>query len=228
MGSLKKYVKSHTTLALRRAIRELTTEVSICFRHWDGVRKAPQLVRTLPLKLNLGCGPNYKQGWVNIDLFASSVDLQIDLRRRWPFPDSSAMHIYSEHALEHFEFAEEVPHFISESLRVLQRAGTFDVGVPDTEWAVRAYGDRNHDYWRHTARWHPDDCKTQMDHINFHFRQGKRHKYAWDEETLKGLLQRSGFEFVTRRPFDATLDTESRRVGTLYMRAIKPSTSNLA
>jgi hypothetical protein len=27
---------------------------------------------------------------------------------------------------------------------------------------------------------------------------------------------------ITRRPFDPNLDTESRRKGTLYMRALKP------
>jgi predicted SAM-dependent methyltransferase len=227
MGLLKKYVKSRTTLALRRAIRELATETLIYFRHWYWVRKVPRFVRTLPLKLNLGCGPNYKPGWVNIDLFASGADLRLDLRKRWPFPNGSATHIYSEHALEHFEFAEEVPHFMSESLRVLQDAGVFDVGVPDTEWAIRAYGNPDHDYWRHAPIWHPLDCETQIDHINYHFRQGEQHKYAWDEQTLKGVLQRSGFEFVTRRPFDATLDTEFRRIGTLYMRAIKPSTGTV-
>ena len=112
---------------------------------------------------------------------------------------------------------------MSESLRLLQDVGVFDVGVPDTEWAILAHGNPDHDYWRHAPTWHPQDCQTQMDHINYNFRQGQQHKYAWDEQTLKAVLQRAGFEFVTRRPFDATLDTESRRIGTPYLRAIKPS-----
>jgi len=179
-------------------------------------------MRQRPLRLNLGCGPNCRSGWLNIDLFDSAADLQLDLRKRWPFADGSVAHVYSEHAFEHFEFLEEVPHFLAESLRVLQNGGIFEVGVPDTEWPLRGYGNPNHDYWPLAPSWHPESCETQLDHINYHFRQGEQHKYAWDEETLRRSLQRAGFVDITRRPFNASLDTESRRIGTLYMRAIKP------
>jgi predicted SAM-dependent methyltransferase len=219
---VKDYVKSHTTYALRRAIREIGTEGRMCYRHWSAVRKAPRFLQSLPLKLNLGCGPNSRPGWLNIDLFHSGADLQLDLRKRWPFPDGSTAYIYSEHVFEHFEFSEEVPHFLSESLRVLQNGGVFDVGVPDTEWPIRAYGNPDHDYWPFAPTWHPESCETQLDHINYHFRQGEQHKYAWDEETLTRSLQRSGFVCIARRPFDASLDSESRRIGTLYLRATKP------
>jgi predicted SAM-dependent methyltransferase len=174
------------------------------------------------MKLNLGCGPNAKSGWINVDLFDSNADLQLDLREQWPFPDSSIACIYSEHVFEHFEFYREVPHILSESMRVLQSGGVFDVGVPDTEWPLRGYGDPDHDYWALAPSWHPDSCETQLDHINYHFRGIDHHKYAWDEETLARSLNRAGFGCVSRRSFDTTLDSESRRTGTLYMRGIKP------
>jgi predicted SAM-dependent methyltransferase len=218
----KEFVNSHTSGALRRSVRQVGEELRIYRRHRLGVRKARRSVGDLPLKLNLGCGPNSKPGWLNIDLFHSGADLHLDLRERWPFPDGSVAYIYSEHAFEHFEFYEEVPHVLSESLRVLQPEGVFDVGVPNAEWALRAYGNPDHDYWPCTPLWHPNTCETQLEHINYHFRQRGEHKYSWDEETLRRSLQRSGFACIARRPYDATLDTESRRIGTLYMRAIKP------
>jgi len=227
VGIVKSYVKSHTTYASRRAVRDVAMECRLYYRHWFAVRKVTRFLQTLPLKLNLGCGPNSRPGWLNIDLFDSRADLQLDLRRRWPFPDGSVAHIYSEHAFEHFEFDQEVPYFLSESLRVLQDGGVFDVGVPDTEWPIRGYGQPDHEYWRFAPTCHPESCETQLDHLNFHFRQGEQHKYAWDEETLTRSLQRSGFVSIARRPFDATLDSESRRTGTLYMRAIKHRVSRL-
>jgi predicted SAM-dependent methyltransferase len=125
---------------------------------------------------------------------------------------------------EHFEFHCEVPHLLSESLRVLQAGGIFDVGVPDSEWPLRAYGQAAEDYWRFvTTKWHPKWCETQLDHINYHFRQDGEHKFAWDEETLERSLKTAGFACVVRRQFDPTLDAESRRIGTLYMRASKPT-----
>lgn len=223
MNKVKAYIKSRTTYALRRAIRDLGTEGLIYCRHWSAKRKLHRFLQGLPLKLNLGCGPNSRPGWLNIDLFSSSADLQLDLRKRWPFADGSVAYIYSEHVFEHFEFYEEVPHVLSEALRVLESGGVFDVGVPDTEWPILGYGNPGHVYWGFTPTWHPEDCETQLDHINYHFRQGEQHKYAWDEETLKRSLQRAGFVCIARRPFDASLDSESRKVGTLYMRAIKPS-----
>jgi predicted SAM-dependent methyltransferase len=61
----------------------------------------------------------------------------------WPFLDDSVVQIYSEHAVEHFEFSQEVSHFLAVSLRVLQNGGSFDVGVPDTEWPLRGHGNRD-------------------------------------------------------------------------------------
>jgi predicted SAM-dependent methyltransferase len=143
-------------------------------RHWSAVRKARRSLQGLQLKLNLGCGPNSKPGWLNINLFHSGADLQLDLRERWPFPDGSVAYIYSEHVFEHFEFYDEVPHILSESLRVLQTEGVFDVGVPDTEWPLRGYGNPDHNYWLFAPTCHPNSCETQLDHINYHFRQGER------------------------------------------------------
>jgi predicted SAM-dependent methyltransferase len=225
MNPIKTYLKSRTTLAFRQAIRHVEKEWHENRRQWSGVKRAPRFLDGLPLKLNLGSGPNAKPDWLNIDWFDPRADLQIDLRERWPFPDGSVSRIYSEHVFEHFEFCVEVPHFLSESLRVLKAEGQFDVGVPDTDWPLRGYGDPHHDYWRFAPTVHPQSCESQLDHINYHFRQGEEHKYAWDEETLAKSLQRSGFVSVVRRPFDPALDSESRRVGTLYMRASKPPAS---
>lgn len=221
MSSLKTFIKSHTTYALRRAVRDIAQEGRLSYRHWSATRRVPRYLKGEPLKLNLGCGPNCRPGWLNIDLFDSAAELQLDLRKRWPFPDGSVAYVYSEHAFEHFEISEEVPHFLSESLRVLGEGGVFDVGVPDTEWPLRGYGNPDHDYWPFAPSWHPESCETQLDHINYHFRQGEQHKYAWDEDTLARSLRRAGFANIVRRDFDASLDTESRRIGTLYMRAIK-------
>jgi predicted SAM-dependent methyltransferase len=154
------------------------------------------------------------------------VDLQLDLRENWPFPNGSVSYIYSEHVFEHFEFRKEVPHFLSEAFRVLHSGGgIFDVGVPDIQWVLQAYGHPEHEYWPLAKRKRPDWCETQLDFINFDFRQCTEwgeHKYAWDEETLRRSLERAGFRSATRRQFDSTLDSERRRTGTLYMRATKP------
>ena len=44
-----------------------------------------------------------------------------------------------------------------------------------TRWLLRA----------RQSIWHPAWCTTRLEHINFHFRQGGEHKFAYDFETLK-------------------------------------------
>jgi predicted SAM-dependent methyltransferase len=225
MNPVREYVKGHTTKALRAAVRQVGWEWQMCLRQLSERRKVPRLRQGTPFKLNLGCGSNAKLGWVNIDLFDPSADLRLDLREPWPFADSIVSHIYSEHAFEHLDFHDEVQHFLSESMRVLQSGALFDVGVPDTDWPLRAWGNPHDEYWRFARSILPEWCETHLDLVNYHFRQDKlhgEHKYAWNEETLARTLRRSGFTHVERRAFDQSLDSEARRIGTLYMRACKP------
>ena len=103
-NAVKSYVKAHTTYSVRRAIRDIGTEGRMYWRHRSAVRKIPRFLVRQPLKLNLGCGPNCKPGWLNIDLFDSAADLNLDLRRPWPLPDGSAVHIYSGTLLSTLNF----------------------------------------------------------------------------------------------------------------------------
>ena len=62
-----------------------------------------------------------------------------------------------------------------------------------------------------------------MEDINFPFRQGEEHNFAYDFETLRYILEKSGFVQVKRRDFDPSLDSRDRELGTLYVDAIKPT-----
>jgi predicted SAM-dependent methyltransferase len=220
---LKSYVKSRLSYGLGEAYAQLRLEWRLFCRHRREAKKAQRFLGGAPVKLNLGCGPNRKDGWVNIDLFNSGADLQLDLREPWPFPDNSVSYIYSEHVFEHFEFHVEVPHFLREAFRVLNSGGLFDVVVPETGAPLKAYGDEGASYWSCEAkRWHPEWCQTKLDHINYHFRQDGEHKYAWDAETLRIPLKNAGFVDINERAFNPLIDTEDRRIGSLYMIAAKP------
>ncbi len=60
-----------------------------------------------------------------------------------------------------------------------------------------------------------------MHNINYHFRQGSEHKYAYDFETLSKVLIQTGFIQVQKSEFDPNLDSEHRKIGTLYVNAFK-------
>lgn len=65
------------------------------------------------LLVNVGCGVNGKEGWVNVDSSpAPGVTCIYDCRRRIPLPTGSARVIFTEHFVEHLEYEEEAPVFL--------------------------------------------------------------------------------------------------------------------
>ncbi len=217
-------VKFVTTRGLRRSFEVIIQELQLNARHLCGTFRARALRNERGLKLNIGCGSNTKDGWVNIDL-GSHADLTLDLREKFPFLENSCHMIYSEHFLEHLDYPEPTVSFINECFRVLEPGGEFSLGVPDTEWPVLEYaGQRKEGYFQFVKkRWHPAWCETEMEHLNYHFRMGNDHRFAYDFKTIERLLVKVGFEHVRRREFNRDLDTQDRAVGTLYVTAMKPT-----
>lgn len=96
-------------------------------------------------KLDLGCGPNKKTGFTGVDQTAfPGVDVVLDLRNHWPWPDNSIEEAHSSHCLEHFTAMERV-HIINELYRVMNTGAKCTLIVP--HWAsCRAYGDPTHQW----------------------------------------------------------------------------------
>jgi predicted SAM-dependent methyltransferase len=214
-----------TTTGLRDASKALVTELRLWRTHRRAVRRAQQLAKT-GLQLHLGSGPNRKAGWVNIDLH-QNADLMLDLREPLPFPADSCVVVYSEHVLEHFEYPEPAMSMLRDWLRVLAPGGTCRIGVPDTRWPLVEYCGQGDGRYFAIAKeqWHPAWCRTPMEHINYHFRQGREHQFAYDAETLIGALTAAGFVDARQTHFDPEIDSPSRELGTLYVVATKPHAS---
>lgn len=97
-------------------------------------------------RLNFGCGEDYREGWVNLDVAKlPRVDVVHDMNRfPYPFQDGEFDHVLARHVLEH------VPHHLpglskdgflvvmEEMHRILKPGGTLEVISPhyraDTAW----------------------------------------------------------------------------------------------
>ncbi len=186
------------------------------------------------LKINFGSGSATKSGFLNLD-FSSSADIRLDLRKPLPLNDSSCNFIYSEHFVEHLTYPEGVEMHFSECFRILESNGVISISVPDTQWPLDEFVKGKNSYLEACKKynWHPKDCSTFMEHINHHFRQRWRgmsyshfenHRFAWDFETMKKKLGEFGFVDVERRNYNSNLDSKHRRVGSLFVQALKPNT----
>lgn len=99
-----------------------------------------------PLRLDLGCGPNKKEGFVGVDIepFAG-VDEIHDLRKTpWPWGKDSVDEVNCSHFLEHLTGPERVA-FFNELYRVMKVEGKATFITP--HWGSgRAYGDPTHQW----------------------------------------------------------------------------------
>ena len=220
---IKQLIKSQMSEGLRSSLRNLLREIEIARKHRKGARRAREFSSRQHLQLHIGCGPVIKNGWVNIDI-SPQADVTLDVREPLPFRENSCSIVYSEHFLEHIDYPEQTFAFLKECYRVLEPGGLFSVGVPDTELPIAAYLGLTDDSIFRLAkeRWHPAWCQTEMEHLNYHFRQGQQHRFAYDFKTLAKALASAGFQEIRRRDFSPALDSEDRKIGTLYVDATKP------
>lgn len=101
-----------------------------------------------PLLLNLGCGNNKLDGYLNVDLYGDP-DLRHDLNSfPYPWDDNSVDHIEMIHTLEH------IPDWWSafcECCRILKPGCTLRIHVPDESSSdALAYRDHYHVFTRRT------------------------------------------------------------------------------
>ena len=91
------------------------------------------------MKLHLGCGERYLDGYIHIDIadfdhidYRSSID-KLDMIK-----DESCELIYASHVLEYFD-VEEAKNVLTEWHRVLKNKGTLRLAVPDIKKLIEVY-----------------------------------------------------------------------------------------
>ena len=85
------------------------------------------------VKLNLGCGFDKREGFINADSFADcQPDVLMDIEKTpWPFEDNRFEHILMRHVLEHVgETRERFFAVIRELYRVCKPNATVEIHVP--------------------------------------------------------------------------------------------------
>lgn len=81
------------------------------------------------MKINLGCGLDYKKGWTNIDVPPTKCDVKHDLNKYpYPFKSSSVDYIFAKWVCEHLDDMEA---FIKEAYRILKTGGLLEIIVPN-------------------------------------------------------------------------------------------------
>lgn len=182
------------------------------------------------VKLNLGCGSQVPDGWVNVDYSLGARFIKIpffrvfnkkvklfnldwnekiylhDLTKKFPWTDSSVDIVYSSHTLEHFS-KEDGRRFLADCYRVLRKNGIIRIVVPDLRHDVieymegRVYAD---DFVEKLGVLYGGSNKT-LKRILAPFFQFP-HKCMYDNSRLIEILHEIGFEASTRAGFDSGIE----------------------
>jgi predicted SAM-dependent methyltransferase len=151
------------------------------------------------VRLNLGCGSDVRNGWVNVDKFpANESVVQADFPIL-PFAENHADEVLLSHVLEHFGFKEGET-LCREIFRVLRSGGVANIEVPDIAWCCaqflgapepNGYTDVTNDY-NTNHRWGLFSMSLWGDQHN----DGLFHKWGYTAHRLCYLLQHVGFSKV--------------------------------
>lgn len=162
-----------------------------------GIRK--YLRGTQEPKLQIGCGANHLDGWLNsgIGLRECRAGIYLDAGKHFPLQDASFDYIFSEHLFEHLTYPQAL-NMLKESYRVLKPGGVMRVATPNLRFLMGLYQDPEKPlhkrYIEFTAK-NGELPPTAVFVINrFHTAWG--HQIIYDRETLAKLLEQTGFKDV--------------------------------
>lgn len=150
-----------------------------------------------PLKVNVGCGNEPFQGWINLDISPETrADILWDVTDGLPFPDNSCEFIHSEHFLEHIQVQVGV-RFLAECRRSLQLGGVVRIGMPSVQEAARQYHENTWAQQAWLQKYGYSWIKTRAEFINIAFRDWG-HQWLYDFEELDRRLREAGFSRIER------------------------------
>lgn len=175
-----------------------------------------------PVKINLGAGEHWLEGWDNVDLVMPTIEMlsggrHVDLSVfPWPFDENSADEMMASHILEHFDKLNGKC-FLAECARILKPGGKLHVAVPDMDIFIDC---RNNVNWLPVHGYYWTDFNHFFGGNETEKRPEMRHYYMYNVETLTAMMLAAGFSTAEKR--DPLPEDNSRyHAISLYVTGVK-------
>lgn len=138
-----------------------------------------------PIKLDLGCGKTYMDGYTPVDI---QMDGAVDVFETLQYPDGLVSEIRASHILEHCSWR-RVPTVLADWVRVLKPGGWMKIAVPNFDTIARDYVkgiERPYDAYLVGGHTFPNDC----------------HGSIYTNSRLRKLMRNAGLIDITEWPSD--------------------------
>lgn len=151
-------------------------------------------------KLHLGCQSKKIDGWLNVDVIAS--DLDVDLGGGYlPFHDGIFRSIVCQQTIEHLNIEDELIPLFREMKRVCSPGAEIWLSCPDISKICAGYlSDKGLELLKgkqHRYKYEHGDAPAQQV-INAHFYQDGEHQNLFDLELLQWVLMQAQLENIEK------------------------------
>ena len=164
-------------------------------------------------KLQIGCGCNPIEGWLNTDLVPIKSDVCpiafLDAGKQFPFESNSFEYVYSEHIFEHLSFSQSW-NMLSECHRILTINGVIRIAIPHIDFLFALYEDPEFPIHKKYTEWAMESfCEEAKNNLGVdklskiyvinNFFRNWGHQIIHNFDSLKQLLEKHDFSDIQRK-----------------------------
>ena len=216
--------------------------MSLRYTSWNAGLLKKQIKNFSIDSLHVGCGDILLKGWLNIHYERreeygkikeenDALYLNYNLLKTWPFEADSIQYIAGSHFIEHLDLNQGLE-FLKESFRVLKKGGVIRLSCPDLNIYAKNYIENNRKFFEN--KWIKEWCAFKQAvtpgeiFIAKAYDSGGSHKWFYDFDSLRHVLEAVGFQKVTKEgrlsgqvPDLEKIEPSARELETLYVEALK-------
>lgn len=161
-------------------------------------------------KLQIGCGKNILEGWLNTDLIETDIIMYLDAGISFPIENGTFDFIYSEHLFEHLKVEQQI-NMLNEGYRILKKGGIMRIAMPNLEFLYNIYSNPNtpvhQDYVNHYVSSHSclrtvfelvDSKEEYYIYVINNFFKAWGHQMIHDFSSIQKLALQCNYEDVRR------------------------------
>jgi len=152
------------------------------------------------MKLNIGCGKTYKEGFINIDAFDSTVADKIMSAGDLKFPSNTVERIEAHQLIEHFGLFQSM-YVLPEWFRVLKPGGILLIETPDLEKSFKEFIEGDLEAKKNVLTW-----------IYGLESKGMAHSFCFPADLLEMILEKTGFIEIKKSFFELEKNHPTQKI----------------